>query len=150
MIPLELFQKRSVQIVFGIPKPVAVKQRFCFLLLRDIPKQSADGTCICIIDLHECTALRGEVFLHPASGFYDRTLEVMLPFLAIQISEYSRLTWIYHKWIEPASQGFCILNSATVFFQKNTGNLNLSKQDMGGTEHCSVPDSFLRNNQLSR
>ena len=45
---------------------------------------------------------------------------MMFPLPAVQVTVIPRLTWIYHKRVEPAGQGFCRLNRAAVLIQEDT------------------------------
>ena len=98
-----------------------MKQGFRFSMLRDPPEQHGNRFYFGIFRLQVSPAFMREVFLHPVSGFDQWTTEMMQPFLTVEILECPRLTWIYHKGIEPACQGLCFLDSAAALVQENAG-----------------------------
>lgn len=121
LVLLELLQEWSVQIEFRVPEPVEVKECFFLPMFRDTPEQSGNRDCIGKICLHECAGLLLEVFLHPASCFYHRSTEVMLPFPAVQVPEYTRLIWLYHERVELAGHGFCGLHRTSALIHEDAG-----------------------------
>lgn len=74
-----------------------------------------------IFRLHEGTAFRSEILLHPASCLNDRPTEVMCPFVAVQITETTKLVRIHHEWVEPAGQRLRLLCATAVILQEDTG-----------------------------
>lgn len=121
LVLLELLQEWSVQIEFRVSEPMEVKECFFFPMLRDSFEQSGNRDRIGKICLHECAGLLLEVFFHPASCFHHGAAEVMLPFPAVQVPEYTRLIWLYHKRVESAGHGFCGLHRTSVLVQEDAG-----------------------------